>query len=549
ILILMNLGTLWVDKTFTSYKSIFLTINLRSLGNALILNKKGSELMRRRSFLAASVASTCAWAVNAADIKPTDGDTETDVLVIGFGGAGGAAAIEACDCKARVLVVEKSPEGGGNTSVSSGGIMIPDNKEDAYVYLEKTFNFADSEMDPKLLRIFVDEIVQQRPFLESLGEDVQIFMYGGAGFPTLPHADTIKKYSFRYGGKTGGPALFEMYRNAVINQRKIPVWFNSPAKCLIVSDGKVVGAQVEKEGKLVNVKACKGVILTCGGYENSPEKLKVFAQGKDIKFMGTPYNTGDGLNMAEAVGAKLWHMTAYSCPLGAKVPGKVAMDHTNCPAAGIWVDQDAKRFVNEKRIDSHNCLYEVQGLDPVQLRYPRIPSYLIFDEKARMAGPVGGASSGWISIREGYKWSKDNTAEIEAGIIKQAQTIEELAKIICVDPEVLKCTIETWNKDVAEGKDTVEGRAMKNKQGKVISLPIDKPPYFALELIPSLLNTQGGPRKTADCQVINVFGECIPGLYAAGELGSMWGQIYQGACNNAESLVFGRRAGRAVASL
>ena len=265
-----------------------------------------------------------------------------------------------------------------------------------------------------------------------------------------------------------------------------------------------------------------------------------------IHALGCPGNTGDGIKMAQAVGAKLWHMTAYSCPLGTIVPGKKAIASCNMPASGFWVDQNGKRFVNEKSIDTHTCLYAVDLFDPIKHSYPRIPAYLIFDEKALKAGPVAGGITGWLGYREGYIWSKDNSVELKAGLIKSGRTPEELAKVIGIDAEGLKATIAEWNKGVAEGKDAL-GRPMKNAKGAVLSAPLEGTLY-AIELVPSLLNTQGGPRRNVKGQVLNAYGEVIPGLYVAGEMGSMWGHIYQGACNNAEALVFGRLAGKAAAA-
>ena len=506
--------------------------------------------MQRRTlakgFLTAAAAAFGSHAIAKGAIPNFKWDEETEVLIAGFGGAGAAAAIEAHDAGAKVLILEKLEAGGGNTSVSAGGIMIPKDKEEAYEYLTKTFEYAGSEMDQELLRTFVDQIVQQREFLLGMAEGSRMGRYGGAGFPTLPHADTIDKYTFMWKELSAGPALFAMYHNAVVNLRKIPVRYNTPAVRLIVDGGRVVGIQAGKEGALKNYRAKKAVILACGGYEYSSEMLSNFAKGMKIHALGCPGNTGDGIKMAQAVGAKLWHMTAYSCPLGTIVPGKKAIASCNMPASGFWVDQNGKRFVNEKSIDTHTCLYAVDLFDPIKHSYPRIPAYLIFDEKALKAGPVAGGITGWLGYREGYIWSKDNSVELKAGLIKSGRTPEELAKAIGIDAEGLKATIAEWNKGVAEGKDAL-GRPMKNAKGAVLSAPLEGTLY-AIELVPSLLNTQGGPRRNVKGQVLNAYGEVIPGLYVAGEMGSMWGHIYQGACNNAEALVFGRLAGKAAAA-
>ena len=130
--------------------------------------------MQRRTlakgFLTAAAAAFGSHAIAKEAIPNFKWDEETEVLIAGFGGAGAAAAIEAHDAGAKVLILEKLEAGGGNTSVSAGGIMIPKDKEQAYEYLTKTFEYAGSEMDQELLRTFVDQIVQQREFLLGMAE-------------------------------------------------------------------------------------------------------------------------------------------------------------------------------------------------------------------------------------------------------------------------------------------------------------------------------------------------------------------------------------------
>ena len=140
-------------------------------------------------------------------------------------------------------------------------------------------------------------------------------------------------------------------------------------------------------------------------------------------------------------------------------------------------------------------------------------------------------------------------------MIVSAPTIEELAAKIGVPAENLARTLKTWNENITAGADKEFGRPLE-KKGKVafegreaplISAPFDNGPFYAAKLYPALLNTQGGPRRNVKGQVLTPFDKPIPRLYSAGELGSMWGHIYQGACNNSEACVFGRIAGRTVA--
>ncbi len=505
--------------------------------------------MQRRELAKAAIFGTAGlFGSHAVSAKPgLKWDEEADVVVVGFGGAGASAAIEAHDGGAKVVLLEKTAEGGGNTSVSHGGVMIPKNPDDAYEYLMATFEYAKSAVDKDLVRVFVNEIMSQGDFLTGLAEGAKIGRYGGAGFPSLPHADVIDKYTFMYAGRSAGPALFAIYRHAVLDVRKIPVYFNTAAKRLIVDNGRVVGVEAEEKGVAKRFHGRKGVILACGGFEYAPDLLQNYVKGANIRALGCPANTGDGIRMAQSVGAQLWHMTCSSCKLGTVVPGKQAMADCAKIASGIWVDQEGKRFVDENRIDAHASLYAVDVFDPIAHRYPRIPAFMIFDEKSRMAGPVAGTTGGWLAHRENYNWSKDNTVELEAGIIKKADTIEKLAEIIGINPEGLKATVARWNNDVKAGQDAEFGRPIQNAAGRVVSAPIDQGPFYSIELYPALLNTMGGPRRDVQGHILNGHGEAIPGLYGAGELGSIWGHIYQGACNNAECVVFGRIAGRSAA--
>lgn len=433
---------------------------------------------------------------------PAKWDREADVVILGYGVAGASAAITAKDAGADVVIFEKTAQGGGNTAVSSGGMMIPNNRERAITYLAKTYDFANSQKDQELLEAFVDEAMKSKDFLLSLAPDQKVYIYGHAGFQNIPESDAIDKWRFRTpkGQKTrGGDMLFNNYRYAVETVRKVPVVYNARGLQLITQNDEVLGVWVEIDSKKQAVKARRGVVLATGGYEFDDNMLSNHTMGQKFHRLGHPGNTGDGVRMAQAAGADLWHMNALSCPLG----------------------------------------------------------LVVFDEAARVRGPIiGGATSGYALNRENYKWSKDNSAEIEKGVIVSAPTIEELAKKINVPAENLVETVNRWNSQINAGADKDFGRPLEKKgkvafegrEAPVISRPIGDGPYYAAELYPTILNTQGGPRRNKLGQVLDPFGKPIARLYSAGELGSMWDHIYQGATNNSEACVFGRIAGRTVAN-
>jgi hypothetical protein len=263
--------------------------------------------------------------------------------------------------------------------------------------------------------------------------------------------------------------------------------------------------------------------------------------------------------MAQKVGAGLWHMNGTSCPLGIKTPDfEAAFPAVIGTPRHIMVDKHGSRFVNEKAVELHAGLLAVDHFDTHALEYPRIPSYVIFDETARKQGPIT-VLAGMGHAGRQYKWSADNSAEIQKGWILKGDTLAELAgKIKTMDKDTLEKTVAKWNEDMAKGGDTLFHRpvrsgdpsnpAYKELASALWSAPINAPPFYAVELYPALLNTQGGPRRNTKSQMLDAFGEPIPRLYSAGEFGSMWGIIYQGAGNIGECVVFGRIAGRNAAA-
>ena len=169
------------------------------------------DLSKRTLLKSAAVAAATLPLVTGAEAKPRADipkrwDRAADVVVLGYGGAGACAAITAKDAGADVVIFEKCEQGGGNTAVSSGGMMIPNNRDRAYTYLAKTYTFANSVMDEELLAAFVDEAMKSKDFLMSLAPDQKLYIYGHAGFQNIPESDAIDKWRFRTpkGQKTRG---------------------------------------------------------------------------------------------------------------------------------------------------------------------------------------------------------------------------------------------------------------------------------------------------------------------------------------------------------
>jgi len=481
---------------------------------------------------------------------PGQWDKQVDVVVVGFGAAGAAAAITVQNSGATVLILEKAPKGeeGGNTRVAGQGYLNASPKEEAIDYFNALC--GPFTVDQDVVRAWADEIGLNNDWLASIGGDPQEHQHPPEGieFPQFPGSNSTHK--FHEGPVVGYSNTWLLFERAV-NEREIEVLYESPGKELIQRNGtgEIVGVRAEQGGKSVYVRANKAVILTCGGFENNQEMIRNYLPGLPYCYTtGSPHNDGDGITMAMEVGADLWHMNNYAGPsMGLKVPeyrttfSMVALHFSKVLDGGmIVVGPDANRFADEKRKTSHGKVYESGRWGPLMTP---CPMYMIFDHKMFTSGPLydKDPKAGWNTMVDRYDWSDDNSAELDRGWIKKADTIAELAESIGVDVSTLESTVGKWNEDSVAGADTDFGRTMMLK-------PLAEGPFFALELSPSMLNTQGGPRRNGKGQVMRPDGSPLPRLYSAGELGSIYSFLYQGTGNIGECLVFGRISGRNAAA-
>ena len=161
---------------------------------------------------------------------------------------------------------------------------------------------------------------------------------------------------------------------------------------------------------------------------------------------------------------------------------------------------------------------------------------MLFDEAGRTRYPMGRCITNDPDAH--YEWSEDNLREVTNGLLVKADTWPELASQLGLDPARLVDTVARWNAGVAAGQDADHGRRADTL------VPLDQPPYYAARLWPLMINTQGGPVHDARQRVLDPYDEPIPGLYAAGELGSVFGHVYMAGGNLAECFVGGRNAAR-----
>jgi succinate dehydrogenase/fumarate reductase flavoprotein subunit len=474
---------------------------------------------------------------------PDSWDHEADIVVVGFGAAGMATAVTAHELGAKVLILEKAPEGeeGGNTRVAGQGYLNTSNVPDAIAYL--TALNGPFTVPEAMVQVWAEEMCRNNDWLRGLGGDPQEHQHPPVGieFPDLPGAGCVHKF---HDGPTYGYSYTWKLFERLVKERPIRILYESPAKQLIQHDitKEILGVRT---GNGLTVKARKAVVLTCGGFENNQQMIRDYLPGVPYCYTsGSPYNEGDGISMAMSVGADLWHMNNYAGPsMALKVPevrtsfSMQALHYSKQPPGGaIVVGPDGKRFTDEKYKTRH-------GKVPVNGRWLPLatpcPMFLIFDHTHFSAGPLydGHPSHGWTQIVERYAWSEDNSAELAKGWIKTAPTLKRLAETIGLNPAALEATVARWNQSCETKHDTEFNR-------RLMLNPIANGPFYAVELSPSMLNTQGGPRRNERAQIVRPDSTPIPRLYSSGELGSIYSYLYQGTGNLGECLAFGRIAGR-----
>lgn len=484
----------------------------------------------------------------------------TDVLVVGYGYAGAVSAITAYDAGVEVILIEKMSNFGGCSILSGGGILFVQDREEAFQYFSE---LCGRRTSPDVIRAQVETMADTENYLKELCK-INGAIYevrGRNGIYPLPGRNGVNGISIReIPNFQGFPWLISKEKGANfmkvladnVEKRKISVMTSTGAEEILTSPaGEVIGLRAKNNGKEIIFKTRKAVILASGGFEHN-EWLKLqFLEGKPYYSMASLGNTGDGILMTMKIGAALWHMWHVHGGYGFKYPEfPVAFRHSHSGARDpyerrpfylkmrwIVVDRYGKRFMNEYHPAPQDTGHRpLSYFDPDIPGYPRIPCFLIFDEAARKEGPIAKP----MGLKEiAYQWSKDNSQEIEKGWIICGKTLEDLARKIKVDVKALKVTVEKWNKYVRKGEDLDFSRP-----SGTMYAPIETPPYYAMEAWPIITNTQGGPEHNAKQQIIGASGKPIPRIYAVGELGSMFGHLYELAGNIGECISSGRIAGR-----
>lgn len=463
--------------------------------------------------------------LKAAEIK-----TEShDVLVLGSGLAGMAAAIAAREAGAKVTLIDKAPEAsrGGNTRFSGGALRCPTTATPPGALIDELNQMTRHRADPALARLLYG----------NAEVDVQWLMGLGAPLvdPSVERPDLRGgRMSFHVRGNGYGlvEALYPL-----LAQRGVDVRFETKAvNILLDGNGRAAGVRVKARDGFADYLA-RAVIIATGGFQANTE-MRVRYLGREagsLVVRGSRYNTGDGIHMALAVGAQSCGDFGgfHSAVLDARsAPVEAGETNINSYPYTLMVNRNGERFVDEGA-EFFDLTYVKYG--KAILNQPGGLAYCLFDAK--------------LAERELVYCLHREFLPIDAG------SISRLAQKLDLPADRLTATVDAYNAAVQPGEFDPEIKDGKRTQGLTPpktnwALPLDTPPYFAFPVTGGLTFTLGGLKVDDHTRVVDSEGRAIPGLYAAGEIvGGLFYDNYPGGASLLRATVFGRLAGREAAAL
>ena len=463
----------------------------------------------KKLIIASMIAAAFGVAQAAAD--------KADVVVIGAGGAGMAAAVTAHDAGAKVVILEKMAYYGGNTMRATGGINAAETPQQAKLgikdsidqMIKDTMKGGHNRNNPELVRVLATNSNSAVQWLISLGGDFNdVGFMGGA---------TNKRCHRPTGGAPVGPEVVKTLHNAV-EARKIDLRMQSQVVDIIrdKKTGAVTGVKVKNNGKTYEIDA-KAVVNAAGGFAGNNEMVsKIIPRLKGFATTNHPGATGDGIVLSEKLGAAFVDMDQIQThPTVVETTGVMVTEAVRGNGA-VLINTDGKRFCDELGTRDY--------VSAEILKQPTKHAFMFFDEDVRKS----------LKAIEGYIKTPD--------MVIQGKTLDEIAQKMDVPAANLKATMEQYAKDQKAGKDSCCGRTKMER-------PLNKPGYYAIRITPAVHHTMGGVKIDTKAEVIGTNGKPIPGYFAAGEVtGGVHGANRLGGNAQADIIVFGRIAGQSAAA-
>lgn len=459
-------------------------------------------------------------------VKALPKESSYDVVVIGAGGAGFSAAIEAKNAGANVVLLEKMPAVGGNSLISGAEMnaaknwvqpKLGINDDSPELHAEDTYKGGDMKGDMNVIKVMTHNALDAakwcRDYLGVRFEDDNLFFFGG-------HS---RKRALIPVGHTGTEFITKFQAKA--DELGIPVITNMKAEELIKDkSGRVVGVKATMNGASYTFNAKGGVVLATGGFGANPEMVKKYNPKIDERFKTTdaPGTTGEALYMAERAGAQLVNMGyIQTYPICDPISGVIELIADARFDGAIMLNQEGKRFVEE--------LQRRDVLSEAILKQTGGYCWVLWNDK------IGSISNTVKAHPTEYE------AFTKQGIMATCDDLKCVADFTKIPFDSLKGTVNRVSSMTGKGND----KDFNHRSGLV---DMTQGKYYVIKAVPSVHHTMGGVRINEKAQALTAEGKAIPGLWAAGEVtGVTHGTNRLGGNAYTDIIVFGRIAGKAAA--
>lgn len=468
------------------------------------------------------------------------GGDQYKIAILGGGGAGLAAAVAAAEMGARVVVLEKRAELGGNSAMA-GGIfaaespvqkrMMIDARKDTL--FKKAMDYAHWKVDPLIVRAFI----------YKSGDTIRWLEKKGVSFGWIPPLFPNQEPRVLHWPEGGGAAVIKALV-AACNQAGITLLRQVAARKIVTGEDRAVkGILFAREGQDVALR-CSSVIVATGGFGGNRQLLEKYSSYSDNRVLTALPHMGDGLSLAMEAGAATEGLGLLLLS-GPRVPGSFLLSAIAAEPTPLMVNKLGKRFSDE----NIPCHFERGNTVD---RQPDKIAYALFDERIkRYIVDEGLKRPGWGLSREVLHLQpriemkhleKELQAQVKKGNAKVSKSWLDVAAWMGVELEALDATVTEYNQYCDQGRDDMFGKDQK------LLLPLRNPPYYALRCGSGFLGTIGGIRINHRMEVLDKAGSPISGLFAAGvDTGGWQGDTYAGRDLAGSAFGFAINSGRIAA--
>lgn len=465
---------------------------------------------------------------------------QPDVIVVGAGMAGVTAATRSAQLGLNVLVLEQTASVGGSAMVAGGTLLGAGTRMQAEAGIEDdpALCFADfvrlggaGTFNEEIARVFSEISGEAVDWLDDLGAD---FGDRKPYFGVYQPLNVARNYSGN-GGASAFVAALKAELDKYIGQNAY-ISVNTKVESLIVEDGAVVGVTATlPDGSTAEYRA-PATLITTGGYGGSEELLLKY-NFKNVLSTSPRFVTGDGYRWLEELDAAFTNMdfcTAYAGGIRTDESDFMNFSYFNVQNGALWVDKNGERMADEmgadSKVKSDSWSYAEDNI-----------VYTVFSTEMLVPDANVFTSGAWGSVAEEFDPFMDTL--IEKGKAFKADTVEGLAEAAGLPVDAFTATIAAYNEGCAAGEDSF-GRTQQ-------LVPMENGPFYAVETIPYIMITSGGPMMNVDCQVVRNDGSIIEGAYIAGEIVGManvGGLNSIGGMGHGNCLTWGKHAAEVIAA-